>query len=269
MPLITITQSIGCDGLAVAKRVAEGLNIELFDDVKLKEEAAQKGLLLNVQEKLPGWFARLMGDQPELYRELIEAVVFGVASRGQGIIVGHGSQVLLQDFACAMHVLISGSAEWRIKNMMREFSLSREDASSVMVRSDRQNRSFFRYAFQKEWDDPSLYDLSINPEKVGTKRAAETIIQMARYPELRKCSIYAIEALDRFSLARRVKVHLIERGVRPLGLSVEVPSKGVVHVTGVIHQADDKQLIEDVTKAAPGVVQVQVDVTLVPAGYVS
>ena len=84
MSLITITQSIGCDGLAVAKRVAEGLNIELFDDMKLKEEAAQKGLLLSVQEKQPGWFARLMGDQPELYRELIESVVLGVASRGQG-----------------------------------------------------------------------------------------------------------------------------------------------------------------------------------------
>jgi hypothetical protein len=29
MPLITITQSIGCDGLAVAKRVAEVLDVGL------------------------------------------------------------------------------------------------------------------------------------------------------------------------------------------------------------------------------------------------
>jgi hypothetical protein len=168
-----------------------------------------------------------------------------------------------------MHVLISGSAEWRVENMMREMNLSREAASSVMARSDRQNKSFFRYAFQKDWDEPSLYDLCINPEKIGITRAAETITLVAQYPELRKCSIYAVEALDRFSLAKRVRVHLIERGVRPLGLNVEVPAKGVVHVTGIIHQADDKQLIEEITKAERGVVQVHVDVALVPAGYVS
>lgn len=268
MPLITITQSIGCNGPAIAKSVADHLKIELFDDAKLKKEAARKGLL-SEQQRQPGLFARLMGDQPGLYMEIIESVVLGLASGGEGVILGHGSQVLLRDFSCAMHVLIVGSAEWRIKNVAREMNMSPEAASSIMTRSDRQNRNFFRNAFQREWDDPSLYDLALNPEKIGIARASESIVQMAQYPELRKCSIYAMDALERFAQAKRVKANLIKGGIDPVGLNIEVQEKGNVSVTGIIHQADDKQLIEDISKNTNGVARVHVDVSVVPPGYVS
>jgi osmotically-inducible protein OsmY len=75
--------------------------------------------------------------------------------------------------------------------------------------------------------------------------------------------------LGRFSLAKGVRAHLIERGVRPLGFNVDVPTKGVVHVTGIIHDADEEQRIEQNAKTVPGVEQVHVQVTLVHAGYVS
>lgn len=60
MPLITITQNIGSDGISVARRVAAVLRIPLYDDAKLMEEAIRMGLdieqLQGLQEKAPGWF---------------------------------------------------------------------------------------------------------------------------------------------------------------------------------------------------------------------
>lgn len=44
MPLITITQNFGSNGLAIARKVAEGLGCELFDDQKLHALVRQKGI---------------------------------------------------------------------------------------------------------------------------------------------------------------------------------------------------------------------------------
>jgi hypothetical protein len=44
MPLITITHTIGCDALAIARRVADGLSVEIYDDSRLREEAFRMGL---------------------------------------------------------------------------------------------------------------------------------------------------------------------------------------------------------------------------------
>ncbi|MBI5578299.1 MAG: cytidylate kinase family protein, partial [Deltaproteobacteria bacterium] len=121
MPLITITQSKGCDGLVVARRVADDLHVNLYDDSKLREEAIRMGLdvgkLEGFQDRVPTWFSRLMGDKPEVYANLIGSVIYEAARSGEGVIIGHGSQVLLQDFSCAMHVLVTATTERRINNL--------------------------------------------------------------------------------------------------------------------------------------------------------
>jgi cytidylate kinase len=62
MSLITISQGIGCDGNEIARKVSESLQIELYDDSKLKEEARRTGLhseqLKAFDEKAPGYFER-------------------------------------------------------------------------------------------------------------------------------------------------------------------------------------------------------------------
>ena len=40
MPLITISRGIGCGGIIISRLVAEGLNLELFDDERLQKEAS-------------------------------------------------------------------------------------------------------------------------------------------------------------------------------------------------------------------------------------
>jgi len=272
MSLITITQTIGCNGLAIARRVAEGLGIELYDDSRLREEAIRMGLhredLKGFQEKAPDWFDRILSDGPEMYQEMMESVVYEAARRGEGVILGHGSQMLLQDFGCATHVLVSAHEESRIHTLVHEMNLSPEAARKVIRQSDNRKKGFFRYAFHKDWDDPSLYDLCINPDKIGAKRAAQLIIETVRSPELKACSSYAIEALERLSQTKRIEAYLRKMGMRPAGLRVDMPEKGVVHISGVLFKHEDKGRIPAVVGRIPGVEKVQVDdVIVAPVGY--
>ena len=94
MSLITITHTIGCDALAIARRVADGLSVEIYDDSRLREEAFRMGLhtdqLKGFQEKAPDWFEHLMSEKPTMYLNLMESVVYEAARHGKGVIVGHG-----------------------------------------------------------------------------------------------------------------------------------------------------------------------------------
>jgi len=83
-----------------------------------------------------------------------------------------------------MHVLVTANEESRIHRLMNEMNLSREAAQKLIRRSDYQKKKFFRFAFHKDWNDPSLYDLYVNPDKIGSDKAAQLIMQMARSPEL-------------------------------------------------------------------------------------
>ncbi len=268
MPLITITQGIGCGALAVAKKVADGLNIELYDDAKLRDEASRmtihsRKLIHEFKEGPPRWFIRLMGE-PEIYLNLMESAVFEIASRGEGVIVGHGSQVLLQDFGCAMHVLILAGEEQRIANLMRELQVSHADARKLIQQSDKQNREFFSFAFHKDWTDSTLYDLCINPGKMGTDRAVQLVIETAQFTEMQACSLNAREAIERISQIKRIETYILELDLRPLGLKVTIPQKGVMHIAGMIPNEQDRQRLVAAAKKIPGIDEVHVGVGLLP-----
>jgi len=270
MSLITITHTIGCDALGVARKVADGLKVELYDDSRLREEALRMGLhseqLKGFREKPPDWLERMVSAKPDIYLNLMKSVIYEAARLGQGVIIGHGSQMLLHDFGCAMHVLITAQEESRIHNLMHQMTLSKDAAQKLIHHSDNQKKGFFRYAFHKDWDDPTLYDVCVNPDKIGSGRAAQLIMEAARSPELNSCGTYALDALERLSQTRRIEAALMEMDLRHAGLRAEMPEKGVAHITGVLYNHEDKGRIPEVVGRIPGVEKVQLDVTLVPVG---
>jgi cytidylate kinase len=163
MPLITISRSIGCGGSIIAQLVADALKLELYDDQRLQEEAVSMGIrsedLKSLDEKAPGLLDRILGKRPEIYLDLMEAVVYEVAKRGDGVILGHGGQILLRDFGCVLRVFLSASESTRVENMMVQRGLSRKAAEKLIHERDHEQKRFFEYAFHKDRNDPSLYDL--------------------------------------------------------------------------------------------------------------
>jgi cytidylate kinase len=271
MALITLTHTVGCDALEIARRVGGSLEVEIYDDVRLKEEAVRMGLraeeLKGFNERAPDWFERLWSNKPDVYLHLMESVVFEAARLGEGIIIGHGSQVLLHDFGCAVHVLVTAQEESRIRNLMHQMNFSREAARRLILNSDAQKSGYFQYAFHRDWNDPALYDLCVNLDKIGVERAAQLVFDIARSPELKACSIYARDALERLSQTKRIEASLLEMDLRHAGLKVEMPEKGVAQISGVLYNHEDKGRIPEIVSRIPGVEKVQIDVTMMPAAY--
>ena len=172
MSLITITRSIGCGGALVARRVADELKLDLYDDQRLQEEAIKMGIpedLKSLDEKAPGLFDRLLTHKPALYLDLMESVVYKVSQRGQGVILDHGAHRLLQDFGCALHVRINASEAFRIQHLMDHQAINQEAAEKMIHKNDRARRDFLQFAYHIEWNDSSLYYLIIKRDKLITR----------------------------------------------------------------------------------------------------
>ncbi len=268
MSLITISQGMGCGGEAIARHVAGGLNLELYDDVKLKEQALKMGIradeVKTFDEKLPGFFDRIWGRTPDLYLDLMEAVVYEVAKGGKGVIIGHGSNILLREFDCALHVLIYASQASRVQYLSEQQGLSPEAAEKLIRKHDNERTGFLKYAFKIDWNDVSQYDLTINSEKLGAETAAKLIIETAKSQEIQTCSLTAMDAMERLMFSKRIEAALIEKHFTMGYLHIEVPERGVAHLRGFVNSEEEKQSLKEVVEGISGISEVQSDVAVIP-----
>jgi cytidylate kinase len=269
MALVTITDGLGSDGAEIAAAVAKALEVPLYDDDGLQRAAEEAGMsapaLVGFDRKAPGLFDRILSRRPQAYLELMESLVYAVARRGEGVIVGHGSQVLLRDFECAFHVRIHSPMGRRLRRVMETRGLQKEAAQRLIRKADSRKEGFFRFAFEKELDALALYDLVLNTAKIGPGAAAELIEASVRNPLVSECTLNALQAMDRMHLVKRVEASLIERGVDLAFVSVEAPDPERVTVTGMVFTEEEETGIAQWTReAAGGAVRVDVQLSQMP-----
>ena len=269
MPLITISGGVGTGAEKVAQLVAKKSRVELFDDLRLQKEADKMGVraddLKGLNEKAPSFFDSLRYN-PELYLDILESVVYQVSRGGEGVIVGHGSQLLLRDFGCAMHVFIHASEAYRVQQLMGQYNLTSKAAEKMVRKSDSEKKGFLRFAFQMDWDNPSLYDLVINTEKLGIEGASKLIMESLLLESIKECSLKSLETMERMSLTKTVEAALLKEGFSYSQFHVEIPEQGMVQVTGYVAMEEDKSRLVKTVKKLPGVTKVKDQVGIMPAG---
>ena len=272
MSLITFTSCFGSGGEIIAQKVAEQLGIEFIDDTKLQARALSMGIsskdLEGLDEKAPRLFDRLFTNKPALYVDLLGSVIYDVASKGEGVIVGHGTQVFLEDFHCALHVMIHASEEMRSEWLSKEQNISAEDALQLVHRMDKRQKEFIQYAFQRDWKDSSGYDLVINLEKVGVDWATKIIVKLAGSEQIQECSLKAIEEMEASSLQRKVDAVIIKANLSPVfaPIFVDVTGKGKVNLRGFVSNKEGMNRVIEMVKDIQGVSEVTTQIVVVPPG---
>jgi cytidylate kinase len=221
--------------------------------------------LKSLDEKAPGFFDKIFNKTPEVYLELMEAVVYDVAHQGEGVIVGHGSPILLRNFGCALHVLMHASESVRVHNLVTQQGLSQTAAEKLIRKSDHAQNGFFRYAFNMRLNDPSLYDLILNTEKMGSNAAVNLIVEAARSEEIKACSLTAVEAMERLSQEKKVRASLIDNDINIAMLHIEVPEQGIAELRGFAYTNDERDRILEVAKHLPDIDEVRTDITVMPS----
>jgi cytidylate kinase len=213
MALITITSNIGSGGINVARLVSERLGIQLFDNSQLREMISSVGMsgkdLEGLDEKSPGLLDRLFNNKPGLYMDLLGSTVYDIASKGEGVVVGHGAQFFLKDFNCAFHVMIHASEQTRINRLMQEQNIDESSATKIIHKMDKRINSFVQYAFNRDMNDVSMYDIVINLDKIDKIIAVNTIADISQSEKIKSCSLTALDQMKYTSLQRKINAEFI------------------------------------------------------------
>jgi cytidylate kinase len=272
MPLITISENLGSGGMSIARKVANGLKLELYDNNKLQEEALKMGIstedLKSLDEKAPGLFDRILDIKPEMYLDFMEAIVYEVSQRGEGVIIGHCGQMLLRDFGCALHVFIHASKETRIQNLMEKQNVGHEVAQKLIRKNDQQQNGFCKYAFQMDLNDASLYDLIINTDKIGEESAVKLIVDMANSDEIKACSLTALDSMEKLAQEKKIHAELLKNNIDLKFINIEVPEIGIAKLSGLVSTREDKAQIVTVLKGISEIKDIQSEIVINPIGVV-
>jgi cytidylate kinase len=268
MKWITFSRKLGANGSDLARKVATELGYRFYDTEAITHMAQALGFPESVREadeKVPSIFQRLFSHKPTVYFDRLYSVIYELAKQGDAVFLGRGSHILLKAFDCALHVRVIASAETRIRTLM-DRGFSRDAAARAIKRSDEERSAFVKFAFGVDWEDPALYDLVLNMDKLSVNLAVNTVVNLARSPEIAEASVDAIRSLEVTGLANRAEAALIEAsfvhgGIT--GLSVSVVEPGRVRLTGTVEAEGRKVEAEEVLRAVRGVASVENEIRVV------
>lgn len=215
MSVITISRETGSEGTEIALEVAKKLDLECVDKqlivkvarkAKVSKEKVEK---FDQEEYSPAsqFLSRFLLSQPSLYSsssfpeiaplgvvdvytgyeffdterylELTQAVIRKLAEKGNVVILGRGSQVILKDHPDTLHVRITAPLELRIARVMGKQKLSEREAKELILKRDRAAARYLKDFYRVDWQDPLLYHLVINTGLMSRKVAVKTICEAA------------------------------------------------------------------------------------------
>ena len=265
MYFITISEMLGTKGTQVAQQVAKGLNYAYYGEAELLKFAEEMGFFSDIKkldEKGPHLLERFFSEKPKVYLDRLQSVIYELAKKGNALFFGKGSQLLLNSFNCALHVLVTGSMEKRIQRIMEEKKVDREIAEKLIHRSDQDKRGFLRFAFEEDWLNPNLYDLVLNTDKLTIDSAAKMVIEAAKSDGIKACGIDSMNLLEKLSLQRKVEAAFLEAAMESQHTFYNVEDGETVRIYGIVYSVQEKEALEKMMKRIQGVRKVINNLTI-------
>ena len=244
MSVITISRQLGSLGTEIAQRVAEILQFEFIDKEKIGKALARYGFpepeVEKFDEKKPPFWDSLQ-IQRRKFLHFIQAVIYDFAQNGRVIIAGRGGQVLLKDLPGVLHLRIIAPFEVRIRRFMEQSGQDEKQTARILRRSDRDSAGFLRSFFDVDWDDPALYDLMINTQKLSVDTGVKLILDSIHSPEVQEEGKKTQEKLIEMALMQKVEAILMSiLGIDIRHLNIQI-QEGVVTLRGAVGSASDKE----------------------------
>jgi cytidylate kinase len=111
----------------------------------------------------------------ERYIKTLTAIIRGVATRGNVVLLGRGSQAILHDVPDALHVYVAAPREQRVAYLVEREGMAPSDAEKRIKQSDQNRQSFHRRYFKIDVDNPAMYDLTVHSGRMSIEAAVKLI----------------------------------------------------------------------------------------------
>jgi cytidylate kinase len=115
----------------------------------------------------------------EIYIDYLVVLIAQIGEEGNCVILGRGSQYILNDLPDAYHILLVDRFENRVRFMMDNYDLSEKSATQLVKNEDKRRLNLYRKIGKQDYDEPGLYHLVINRARMSLDKAAQLILNLA------------------------------------------------------------------------------------------
>ncbi|HHV80085.1 MAG TPA: cytidylate kinase family protein [bacterium] len=160
--IITVSREFGCRGTEVAEKLAKELKFLLINKSYINDLMLKNGLEEDQLESLEESSPRPFNETRKRYIELMNKLILELAEASPIVLLGRGGQYLFKNHPSAFHIKIIGSIEERVRAVMTQYKLDRVGALKLITEQDRRRDLYINRVFGGDWNDLSLYSLTIN-----------------------------------------------------------------------------------------------------------
>ena len=200
MAVITISRQFGAGGITLGKKIAESLGYTFADSDILQRVAKEANVSthwVESFEKEAGsklsrmissmvskrWLDRVLADErgyldEQIYLDYLVLIIAQFADEGDVVILGRGSQYILNDHPDAVHILLVNEFENRVKFMMDSYDMSRKKAERTVVNEDRRRVSLYKRLGKSDYENPQLYHLVLNMGRLDLETARDMVCKL-------------------------------------------------------------------------------------------
>jgi len=199
MAVITISRQFGAGGITLGKMIAEkfGYTFADTDIIKMVAEMANVSthFVETVEKEAGGKFSRFISKtvskplvdrilkdergyiDEEIYLDYLVLIIAQMADDGDVVILGRGSQYILNDHPDACHVLLIDTFENRVRFMQKNYELSQGRATQVVKNEDKRRFNLYKKLGKTDYDNPELYHLVLNMNRIPLEKAFKLVCE--------------------------------------------------------------------------------------------
>ena len=200
MAVITISRQYGAGGATLGKMIAEELGYEFADSEIITRVAEMANVSTHwvetVENEAGGKLSRFiskMVSKPlvdrilkdergyideKIYLDYLVLIIAQIADEGDVVILGRGSQYILDDHPDACHILMINEFENRVRFLKKHYALSDSRAQRVVKTEDKRRKALYQKLGKTDYDDPFLYHMVLNMSKLGLEEAKKMVCNL-------------------------------------------------------------------------------------------
>ena len=270
MSIVAISETLGSLGNEIGRRLAESLGWGFADREIIAKAAERFGADLaevrhNAEEKPSLW--ERFTDSHRRFRAFVEASMFDMAANDNVVLAGLSSTLALRDVRYALRVRTNAPEYDRARRIEQQQGLTAEAALDVVRQTDRERAARVKFLYHVDVDDPLLYDLVLNTERMTAEEGARHLLEMVREERFQSTEASRAALVDLNVVAQARALFMADPTLSRRQLVVSA-NRGAVSLSGAVVMPEESRKAEGLVVGITGVRNVANDiiVTLPPPG---
>ena len=202
MAVITISRQFGAGGKTLGKMIADELGYTFADGDVIQKIAEAANVsphwVETVEKEAGGKLSRVINQMvskalvdrvlkgergyidEKLYLDYLVVIIAQMAEEGDVVILGRGSQYILNDHPDAHHILLINDFENRVKFLMEHYDFSEKKANQVVTGEEKRRKNLYHKLGKTDYDSPGLYHMVLNMGRIDLQSALKLVCDLVK-----------------------------------------------------------------------------------------